>query len=294
MTDLTIVIPAYNEEKSLNEFLPEVIAHCEEKNYLLIVVNDGSKDKTLQVLKCFEQKTSVLKIVSHKLNRGYGGAIKSGVRAAITKFMITIDADGQHYLEDVDKLFHTIVEENADMVIGNRGLHASSYYRTAGKWLIRKIAKILMPLKVKDINSGIKIYNTELAKRYIKICPNTMAYSDVIGLFFVSQRHLVLETPVKIRARNSGKSTISTATAFDTLKEIINIVVLFNPMRIFFPLSLIFFLGGLAWGLPIIWLGRGLSVGAMLFLTTGILFFLLGLIAEQLSSVLKSQSISSE
>jgi glycosyltransferase involved in cell wall biosynthesis len=288
---LTIVIPAYNEEKSLTTFLPEVMAYCNKRKDQLIVVNDGSKDNTLEVLKRFAADSDTLTIVSHKLNKGYGAAIKSGIRKSNTDFVITIDADGQHYLEDVDMLYNEIVSNNADMIIGNRGIHSSGYYRTVGKWLIRRIAKILMPLKIKDINSGIKVYDAELAKKYIRLCPNTMAYSDIIAMFFISQRHLVLEKPVRIKPRKEGVSTITTKTAIETVKEILNIVVLFNPMRIFFPMAVLFFLAGLGWGIPILLMGRGLSVGAMLGLTTGIIFFMLGLIAEQLSSVLKSQNI---
>ncbi|MEO6000462.1 MAG: glycosyltransferase family 2 protein [Chitinophagaceae bacterium] len=288
---LTIVIPAYNEENSLRTYLPEVLEHCKNKNYKLIIVNDGSKDKTVCVLHQWQQSYCLLKVISHKLNKGYGAAIKTGIRSCETEFVITIDADGQHCLEDIDKLFHKITTTDADMVVGNRGSQSSSYYRSVGKWLIRRIAKILMPLNIVDINSGIKVYNTELAKLYIRLCPNTMAYSDIITLFFISQRHLVLETGVNIKPRKSGQSTISTKTAFETVKEIINIVVLFNPMRIFLPLSLLFFFAGISWAIPLLIMGRGLSTGAMLGITTGIIFFLLGLLAEQLSSVLKSQSI---
>ena len=124
-------------------------------------------------------------------------------------------------------------------------------------------------------------------KKYLSLCPDTMAYSDIIALVFVSQKHLVVETPIKVKPRIGGKSTITASTAIDTLKEIVNVVVLFNPMRIFFPLALLFVLAGVAWGLPIVLLGKGVSVGAMLGIVTGIIFFFLGLIAEQLSLVRK-------
>ena len=144
-----------------------------------------------------------------------------------------------------------------------------------------------MPLQIRDLNSGMKICDAALAKKYLSLCPDTMAYSDIIALVFVSQKHLVVETPIKVKPRIGGKSTITASTAIDTLKEIVNVVVLFNPMRIFFPLALLFVLAGVAWGLPIVLLGKGVSVGAMLGIVTGIIFFFLGLIAEQLSLVRK-------
>jgi glycosyltransferase involved in cell wall biosynthesis len=284
---LTLVIPAYNEEASLKENLAALISFCETHSFRLIVVNDGSKDGTGAVLSQYASH-ACMNAIHHKVNRGYGGAIKSGVAAAETDYVITIDADGQHDLEDVIRLFNFLKEKDADMVIGSRkGQKSASAYRSLGKWLIRSLAKILMPIDIYDINSGIKIYDTKLAQKYLHLCPDAMAYSDIIALVFISQRHRVLELPVKIHPRISGKSTISTATAIDTVREILNIVVLFNPMRIFFPLAMLFFLGALSWGLPFILEDRGVSTGAMLGMVTGFIFFLLGLIAEQLSLIRK-------
>lgn len=287
MNDLSIIIPAYNEEDSLKVLLPEFLRFVQHNGLQLIIVNDGSKDGTLEVLKA-HQRAECFQFFSHKVNRGYGGAIKTGVRNATTKYVITIDADGQHDLNDVLALHKQIIETDADMIVGSRMAHKNaSLYRGVGKWLIRSFAKILLPIHIEDINSGMKIYNTEMAKRYIRLCPDHMAYSDIIAMVFISKRHLVLETPINIKPRTAGVSTISTLTAIDTVKEILNIVILFNPMRVFFPIAILSIIAALAWGIPIALRGRGVSTGAMLGFTTGLLFFFLGLIAEQLSQIRK-------
>lgn len=289
MCELSIIIPAYNEEESLKTFLPELIQFCKKENYHLIITNDGSKDNTLEVLKQY-QSEECFTICNHKVNKGYGGAIKSGVMAAQTKYIITIDADGQHYLDDVNELFQFVKETDADMIVGNRQAQKdANLYRGIGKSLIRGFAKILLPINIYDINSGMKLYNTELAKKYIKLCPDHMAYSDIIAMVFISQRHLVLEKDIRIKPRLSGESTINTMTALETVKEILNIVVLFNPMRIFLPIAFVSILVALAWGVPIVLKGRGVSTGALLGITTGIIFFFLGLLAEQLALIRKSQ-----
>ena len=282
MATLTIIIPAYNEERSLEKFLPGIISFCKQKGYKVIVVNDGSKDQTGKVLAGFSSE-SLLKVITNKVNTGYGGAIKRGVREADTDFVVTIDADGQHNLDDVEKLFNHAITTDSDMVVGNRG-NTSGAYRTMGKWLIRSIAGILMSLHVHDINSGMKLYNTTLAKKYLRICPETMAYSDIILLTFVYKRHLVSELPININPRTEGKSTISAMTALDTIKEIMNIVVLFNPMRIFFPTGIFLILVSIAWDVPIFLRGNGVSVGTLLGIMTGILMFVFGLLAHQLSA----------
>jgi hypothetical protein len=173
--------------------------------------------------------------------------------------------------------------------VGSRkGQKEASLYRGVGKNLIRWFAKILLPIHIYDINSGMKMYDTELAKKYIELCPNHMAYSDIIAMVFISQRHLVLEKEITINSRLAGESTINTMTALDTVREILNIVVLFNPMRIFLPISLVSIFLAFAWGIPIVLKGRGVSTGAMLGFTTGIIFFFLGLLAEQMSQIRKS------
>lgn len=286
MSELTIIIPAYNEEKSLKVFLPQVIAFCKSKSFKLIVVNDGSKDSTRAYLNEFTNENALLTVVNHKVNRGYGGAIKSGIRMATTKYVITIDADGQHLLEDIEKLYNYIISEDADMVVGSRAKQKdASFSRKIGKKIIRLIAKQLMPLKISDINSGMKIYTTEHAKNYINICPDSMAYSDIILFAYIYKKHLVLETPITIKPRLAGKSTISIKTAFDAIKEIMNIVMLFNPMRIFLPISLMFFFFGILWGVQFIIQGKGLSMGSGILFVMSLIIFLLSLIAEQLSTL---------
>jgi len=288
MSNLTVVIPAFNEENSLKVFLPDLIRFCSDNDFQLIIVNDGSKDGTENILSQYSD-SACFSFYTHKVNRGYGGAIKTGIRNANTKYAITIDADGQHDLNDVLALYKRIEETDADMIVGSRMAHKdASLYRSIGKNLIRWFAKLLMPIHIEDINSGIKIYNTELAKRYIRLCPDHMAFSDIITMVFISKRNLVLEQPVNIKPRTAGVSTISTLTALETVEEILNIVVLFNPMRVFFPIAFIAIALAFIWGLPIILKGRGVSIGALLSFSTGILFFCLGLLAEQLSQIRKN------
>jgi glycosyltransferase involved in cell wall biosynthesis len=287
VSDLSIIVPAYNEEDSLSVFLPELLEFCELHSFKLLIVNDGSEDSTLRVLKKYAD-TKNFEIYNHKVNRGYGGAIKTGIRNADTKYIITIDADGQHDLNDILALHSLMKETDADMIVGCRAqLKGSSVYRGIGKWLIRSFAKLLLPIHIQDINSGMKIYDTRLAQRYIRLCPDHMAFSDIITMVFISERHLVLEQNINIRPRTAGISTITTLTAIETLMEILNIVILFNPMRIFFPIAFASIVSALAWGIPIVLEGRGVSTGAMLGVTTGMLFFFLGLIAEQLSQLRK-------
>lgn len=177
---------------------------------------------------------------------------------------------------------------DADLVVGSRaGSKHTHWYRELEKWIIRKVAALVMPIPLKDLNSDFKLYRTELVKRYIPLCPNSMAFSDVITLIFLNERHKVLEFPIEIHPRVGGSSNIRTRTAFETILEILNLVMILAPLRIFLPASIVCFLVGIGWGIPFVISGHGISVGSMLAIVTALILFNLGLIFEQLSHLRK-------
>ena len=288
--NLTIIVPTFNEAQSLAQFLPGLLEYCDQRQCQLILVDDGSTDSTKEMFSRITPSQRI-QVLHHKLNRGYGAAIKNGLMACHTEYAITVDADGQHSLEDIARLYDLIRSRDADLVIGSRiNDKTGSYYRGFGKIIIRNLAKLLMTVTVHDLNSGMKLYRVDLVRNYLNLAPDTMAFSDIITLVFLNNRHLVLEEAIKVHKRKLGKSKIRLETAFHTIMEIINIVILFSPMKIFLPLSLICFLSALTWGVPLMIRGHGVSAGSLLGIITGILFFMLGLIAEQLSLIRRNQN----
>ena len=287
INNLTVVIPAYNEAEALPATISAVLEYCKSHHWKLFVVNDGSSDNTAEILESFKDQPR-LTTFTHKVNRGYGSALKTGLLAVDTDYAVTFDADGQHQLSDIDAIFNLLLEEDADLVVGNRaGSKNTHWYREMGKWIIRRVAAMMVPMPLKDLNSGFKLYRTKLVQRYIPLCPNSMAFSDVITLIFLNEKHKVLEHPISINPRRFGSSKISTKTAFETIMEIINLVMLLAPLRFFLPASLLCFIVGIGWGIPFVATGRGVSVGAMLAIVTGLIMVMLGLVSEQLSQIRK-------
>jgi glycosyltransferase involved in cell wall biosynthesis len=288
---LTVVIPAYNEEIALVSVLPRVLNYCRERSWKLIIINDGSTDRTGDVLRQYEGDPSI-KIIHHKLNRGYGAALKTGILAVESPYLVTLDADGQHQLDDIDHMQKELVQHNADMIIGSRvNQRSSNLYIGLGKSIIRAIARVLVPNEIYDLNSGMKLYRTELAKSYSALCPDSMAFSDTITLIFVYERNLVIERPITVNKRIGGHSTINTLTAANTVIEMFNMLMLFNPIRLLAPIALVTFMLGLVWSIPFILLGRGLSVAALLLMINGSVIFTFGLVAQQLSLIRKERFI---
>ena len=284
---LTIVIPCFNEEESISQFFPELLSFAKEHSFLVIVVDDGSSDHSRERLEEIAREQSVLTVLHHKRNRGYGAAIKTGMEAVRTEFAITMDADGQHRLQDALACFNAIRETDADLIVGARSNNASGNYRTFGKFLIRAFASSLFYLPVKDLNSGMKCYRMAEARPYLELCPDTMAFSDIILLLMLNDGKKVGEVPIEIMPRNTGKSTIGAATAMVTLAEILNLSVLLRPMTTFFRFGAFFLLLGFIWSAYTYWNSNGLSSAAIMLLIFGFFCFILGLLGEQLSQIRK-------
>lgn len=285
MSKLTLIIPSYNEKENLKSFLPTVIEFCNQNRYNLVLVDDGSDDNSNEIYEKFYDN-NFFKIVRHSINMGYGAALKSGFENSNTQYSITIDADGQHNLNDINKLLNEIENQNADLVIGCR-IGDNPFFRSFGKSIIRTFAKLLMDFNIRDLNSGMKIYKTQLVKKYITFCPNNMAFSDIITLIFIYKNHKICEIDVEVKRRIKGKSTINFKTAFDTMIEILNIITFFSPLKIFLPVSFILIIISIIWAIPFLILGKGLSTGALLGILVGVLLFFMGLLSEQISQIRK-------
>lgn len=286
-SDLTVVVPAYNEHDNLKHLLEGWLRCCSENGLKLIVVNDGSTDGTRALLTEFAARHPELSVVTHSVNAGYGGALKSGLASADTELVATMDADGQHDIEDILRLRCAMLDQEADLLIASRTNRGTSLYRRFGKLLIRWLAKLLLPhLTVTDLNSGMKLFRTRIVQRYLSVCPDGMAFSDIVTLIFFKRRHKVVEHAIAVNERLHGVSTISTATAFDTVWKILVIVMMFNPIRLFLPLSLGSIMIGLAWAIRFIAINEGFPVASAILLISGVIFLALGLIAEQLALLL--------
>ena len=285
---LSIVVPCYNEAENIPVVFPPLLAFAKERNWHVIAVDDGSRDETRALLLKMKEAAPHLEVVCHKLNRGYGAATKTGLRAVKTEYAITVDADGQHRLEDVEKCYRRIVETDADLVVGERVNNESGGYRSLGKWVIRTFASMLLSLPVRDLNSGMKCYRMSEAISYLDLCPDTMAFSDVILLLMVNDRKLVSRTEIEVAPRRAGKSTIGTRTALVTLAEILNLAILLRPMTTFCRLAMTFVLLGLAWGLFIYYKSRMVTSASVMLIMLGAVSFILGLLGEQLAQIRKT------
>ena len=282
---VTIVVPAFNERHSLEQVLPGWLGWCEANDAMLIVVDDGSDDDTDKFLGT-QAAHPALRAYRHRSNRGYGAALKTGIHSAETEFIGTMDADGQHNIEDFSRLLDAFTLQGADLVIGARspGL-TRDRYRRLGKAIIRGLANILFSTRIRDLNSGMKLFRRTTVQRLLPLCPNSMAFSEVITLVHLNADCHVVETTIETMPRAAGFSTIGTMTALETTSEIVNVVMGFKPLRVFVPIAAGLFLLGIFWAVPFLVAGRGLSSVALLLILSSGSVAILGLLAEQLASM---------
>lgn len=194
-----VVIPAKNEQESIGSVIDDLRT---ESEFDIVVINDGSDDKTASI--CNEFGVSC---INHTYSLGAWKAIQTGFRYAEANrfdYVITFDADGQHKACEIKKLFSSLQTASVDMVIG------SCVGRGDGKrhlawWLFRK----LTGLKIKDITSGFRLYNSAAFARLSKRDATLFDFQDLGILLLLRQQGLSFtETAVLMDERHSGESKI--------------------------------------------------------------------------------------
>ncbi len=278
---ISIVIPAHNEEGAIGDVLARLRQETLPGVIEIIVVDDGSTDRTGEIA-----EQAGVRVLRHPHNRGYGAALKTGIKQASGDYILTMDADGQHRLQDVAKLCAAVgLAHSPDCVIGNRTqlLH-SPLWRMPGKWMLTRMARILTQRKIPDLNSGLRIVRTEVLRRYIHLCPAGYSFSTTITMALLSRGYAVDFVPIEVE-RRVGKSLVNVSAGFQTILLVLRLATLFNPLRLFLPMSLGSILLGIGWGIPYVVRGMGVTVAAMLLVLTGVLLFGLGLVCDQVAQM---------
>lgn len=170
--ELSVFFPAYNEEVALKETVEkanEVLKEIAEE-YEIIVVNDGSKDKTGDIAEQLAKKNKRVRVIHHSKNRGYGAALKSGLYQAQYPWIIFTDADGQFDFREVHKFFEVQEKTGADLVIGYYLKRRVSLFRIlASKYLWELPVFFLFRLRVRDIDCGFKLIKKEVIEKIPKL-----------------------------------------------------------------------------------------------------------------------------
>ena len=239
MKTISAIIPAYNEESGITEVVSELIAILNKLDitFEIIVVNDGSTDRTGEILKDLD-----VVLLDHPVNRGYGASLKDGIKQAQYDDILILDADGTYPQDCIPALLTDAADY--DMVVGSRtgGSVAIPPHRRFPKWLLRKMADYLVGMKISDLNSGLRIFKKRLALKFFNILPNGFSFTTTITVALLSNNYRVKYIPINYNKRTGKSKFRPIQDTFNLLNLILRTSLYFNPLKIFVPFSLILFL----------------------------------------------------
>jgi len=284
-SDITIIIPAKNEATSLRLLLPELRERYPE--FELLVVDDGSSDDTRAV-----SEACGARVVSLPYSLGNGGAVKTGARHATNGILVFMDADGQHSPQDVGRLLENL-DESYDMVIGARGWKSqANAARGVANTVYNWLAGWMVGQRVDDLTSGFRAVRADKFKEFLHLLPNGFSYPTTITMAFFRAGYPLRYMPIEASKRE-GKSHVSPLQdGVRFLLIIFRVGTLYSPLKLFLPISVAFGLLGCSYYFYTYAVYSRFTNMSALLLITSVLVFLIGLVSEQITSLIYQRSDS--
>ncbi|MEN8253753.1 MAG: glycosyltransferase family 2 protein [Patescibacteria group bacterium] len=279
---LSVVLPIYNEEKALAKAtnkLHKALKHKLIANYELILINDGSTDNSAKILKKVKRQSKKVKVLTHKLNSGYGSSLKTGIKSAKYKYIAIIDADGTYPANAIPELVKKL--KYNDMVVGDRNQKGAQipFIRIIPKLIILLFARLVSGAKIKDLNSGLRVFSKDLAMRYWHLYPAGFSFTSTITMAAHLENYRVSYLPIKYYKR-LGQSSIKPYHFFYFLGLIARLMVYFKPMKFFFYPGIICSIVGFLWILITAIIYQNITDAGTVLFSLGFQITIFGLIAD--------------
>ena len=239
---ITIGLPAYNEEKNI----ASVITKLKKITDSIIVCDDGSSDMTSEI-----SKNLGAVVISHKKNMGYGAALRTIFQKSVeldSDILVTFDADGQHRIEDINKILQPLENNEADVVIGSRFLDNESKipnYRKIGIKVITKVTNASLKKKLTDSQSGFRAYNKQ-ALTQISPSEMGMGISTEILIKASSKGLRIAEIPITVLYHDDSSTHNPVSHGTSVLVSTIKFTSIEHPLKFYGIPSIIFLIIGSA------------------------------------------------
>jgi glycosyltransferase involved in cell wall biosynthesis len=274
---VSIIIPAFNESAAIGQVLDNITDSMSKEgmDYEVIVVDDGSTDGTADVV-----EAKGVRVIRHPINRGYGAALKTGIRQAQYALVAIIDSDGTYPVTAVPLLLGCM--DQYDMAVGARtGEHVKiPFLRRPAKWFLKQLADYLSGFDIPDLNSGLRIFRRELAERFFGIFPDGFSFTTTITIAALTNGYQVKFLPINYYKR-TGKSSIKPIRDFlGFMLLIIRLIVYFKPLNVFLPISAVLLgIGAIKAGIDFYALNH-FGVGAAIAILAALQTAFMGLLAD--------------
>jgi glycosyltransferase involved in cell wall biosynthesis len=277
---ITVVVPVYNEEGSVSPTLDELHQVLQQAGYLyeIVVVDDGSSDRTADLLSARPD----IQLLQHRRNRGYGAALKTGIAHAKYPLVAITDADGTYPNDRLPEL--VALAQEADMVVGARiGANVTySKLRSIPKYFLVAFAQWIAQQPIPDINSGMRVFRTDVVKKFLGILPDTFSFTTTITLAMLTNNYLVRYHPIDYFARKGSSKIKPIRDTLRFVQLILRTGVYFAPLRIFLPIAGLFFFGFVVSVLIDLFILRDITDTTLLLFVTAIQITIFALLADMI------------
>jgi glycosyltransferase involved in cell wall biosynthesis len=277
---LSVVVPVHNEEEAIADLIQRIIVVLKGfgRPWEVVVVDDGSTDRTVERIEPLE-----VKFISHPYNIGNGAAVKTGIRHACGEIILMMDGDGQHDPADIPKLVAQIGPY--DMVVGARSNGSQHAHRMVANQFYNLFASYVANFFVRDLTSGFRAVKAGVLKRFTYLLPNTFSYPTTLTLSLLRAGHSLRYEPIVAAERKSKSKIRPMQDGLRFLLIIFKIATFFAPLKIFLPFSLLFLAFGASnYAYTYVTMHRLTNMSVLCFIAS-FLFFLLGLISEQIAQL---------
>ena len=210
---VSILIPAYHVEKTIAGIVHRIRSLY--PGHEILVIDDGSSDRTAD-----EAQKAGAFVLSHPFNRGYGAALKTGLRRARGEIVVFLDGDGEHHPEDIQRLLNAM--EEAHMAVGARAILYRGPLKRWGKWILTQTAQIIVQKKIPDLNSGLRALRRPLALRFLSRLPDGFSLTTTLTLLMFRGGYRVCYLPIRVSPR-VGESTVRPLDFFKTFFRILKV-----------------------------------------------------------------------
>ncbi len=276
---ISIVLPAKNEAAALGTLLPRLKAA--QPTAQIIVVDDGSTDKTGAIC-----AANGVRVVRQPYSMGNGAAIKRGARDAAGDILVFLDADGQHDPADIGRLLARM-DEGFDMVVGARDWSGQAGLgRGVANAIYNRLASWMTGFDVRDLTSGFRAVRASKFREFIHLLPNGFSYPTTSTMAFFRSAYAVAYEPLAVH-RRVGKSHIRPLRdGMRFLLIIFKIATLYSPLKLFVPAALFFLAAGIANYIYTFITYHRFTNMSVLLMSAAVIVFLIGLISEQITSLM--------
>jgi len=280
--EVSIVIPCFNESEVIHDTINStklVLDRMNLDSYEIIVVDDGSDDKTGETA-----KKCGAKVIFNPNNVGYGRSLKNGINAANFDTIVIFDGDGTYPIDKIPNLMEEY-QKNFDMVVGERkGIY---YWESRSKKILRIILKLLVEFstgtKIADINSGFRVFSKNTIAKYFNNLSDVFSFTTTATLSYILTKRHISYVPIEYQKRVGKTKVRFIRDSLRTLQSILQTILIYNPIKIFIVFSLftlilsfLYISFGVGFGhYASIWIGLVGIFAAIIILCTGFLAYLI-------------------